>query len=685
MATGNTVRGLVGFMEESALPVGSQQLEIALSSALSVAIYATTQFLEQGRHSVQSLIQLQELFHKPRQLFECLITLVKIAKPKANASETIAKLMNEIQKLNNGAVCFESILSEVMTRTARPWLDAMADVVGLSSSTISQSTLYQSRSASAESSSSEMAGYFYVLPPEMLHLVTECDASLRLLRVHEPDHPLLSGMKAKGWPSFSWECSWEAIDKLQRQADEYERGLKKAIQRFSQQPLGHDHDLQKVTVNAVSRTDNKIALVPDIAELVNLDSSARWDQHLGTHKATDGDRLHHLVSTVLSADEEFPFPLAPSLNETLTFSISPLLKAQHRLLSCSLLHILFKTNNFRSHLRLHHRFQLLADGSFASRLSQALFDSDQPSGEGRRKDQGPTGLRLQTRDTWPPASSELRLVLMGILAESFAADSSEAQQQSGSSKAEGPRPSEAMSFAIRELSDDELEKCRDADSIHALDFLRLQYKPHWALLEAVLTSTSQTKYDCIFKHLLRLLRIRSVALGMIRSVSGRNSKSTSWSDHKFRVEMQFFVSTLAEYSANVAIRAAWLRFEGLADEVDKRLDGDDFDGAIAIAGGLQHLTEMHDEALHRMLRALCLDKKQVQARTVLEDIFGLILRTAALMHRHDEMANDYDEKIRAMYKDFRKQVRRFIRYLRAQSDATSGKAEALAFEARASS
>jgi hypothetical protein len=65
---------------------------------------------------------------------------------------------------------------------------------------------------------------------------------------------------------------------------------------------------------------------------------------------------------------------------------------------------------------------------------------------------------------------------------------------------------------------------------------------------------------------------------------------------------------------------------------------------------------------------------------VLEDIFGLILRTAALMHRHDEMANDYDEKIHAMYKGFRKQVWRFIRYLRAQSDAVSGKTEALAFE-----
>jgi hypothetical protein len=679
ITTGNIVKGLLDFMEESALSVGSQHLVIALSFAVSVVIYATTRFLEQGRHNVQSLVQLQELFHKPRQLFERLTTLVKIAKSGPNASETIAKLTNEIQQLGNGAVCFEGILSEVMMRTATPWLDAMADVVGLSSSVIRQSALGDSRSPLADDSSSGMAGYSHVLPPEISSLVTECDASLRLLQVHEPDHPLLTGMEAKKWPLFSWECSWEAIEKLQCRADEYERGLKKEIQSLSQQPPEHDHDSQKVIVDAVSRANSEVAPAPDIAELVNLDSPVRRDQHLGMHQATDGDKLDHLVYTGLSTDEE-SLTLAPSLNETLILSISPLLKAQHRLLSCSVLHILFKTHGFRSHLRIHHRFQLLADGSFASRLSQALFDPDQSSGEGRRKGQGQTGLRLQTRDTWPPASSELRLVLMGILAESFASDSSGARQHNGSAKAKGPQPSEAMSFAIRELSHEELEKCRDADSIHALDFLRLQYQPHSALLEAVLNPASQTKYDRIFKHLLRLLRVRSVALSMIRSVSGRNSKSTSWSEHKFRVEMQFFISTLAEYSANVAVRSAWLRLEGLTDKVEKCLDRDDFDGAIAIAGGLQHLTEMHGEALRGMLRALCLDKRQVQVRTVLEDIFGLVLRTAALIRRQDEMTDDSDEKLHAMYKDFRKQVGRFIRYLQAQSNAAAGKGEALAFE-----
>ena len=125
--------------------------------------------------------------------------------------------------------------------------------------------------------------------------------------------------------------------------------------------------------------------------------------------------------------------------------------------------------------------------------------SDQSSSEGRRKSQGKTGLRLQNRDAWPPTTSELRLVLTGILSESFASDSYAARQRTASPEAQDRGFSEAMSFAIRDLSDLELEKCRDADSIYALDFLRLQYKPPSALLDTILTLASQKKYDLIFK------------------------------------------------------------------------------------------------------------------------------------------------------------------------------------------
>jgi len=179
--------------------------------------------------------------------------------------------------------------------------------------------------------------------------------------------------------------------------------------------------------------------------------------------------------------------------------------------------------------------------------------------------------------------------------------------------------------------------------------------------------------------------MRTVSLSLTRSACGRNSNSRPKSDHRFRIEVQFFISTLAEYSTNVAVRAGWARLEGLVEKVEKCLDRSDFAGAIAISGSVQRLKEIHEEALDGMLRALCLDKKQVQARTVLEDIFGLILRTAAMIRRHDDTANDHDEKVYMMYKEFQKQVGRFIRYLQAQSDTSTwngsaGNGEVPAFE-----
>ena len=79
-----------------------------------------------------------------------------------------------------------------------------------------------------------------------------------------------------------------------------------------------------------------------VAELVDLDSTTGRNQPLGILQAIEDDKLDHLVSTGLSTDESCSFVLAPPLNETLVLSISPLLKAQHRLLSCSVLHLLSK-------------------------------------------------------------------------------------------------------------------------------------------------------------------------------------------------------------------------------------------------------------------------------------------------------------------------------------------------------
>ena len=129
---GNTSKGLVHFVEENAMLLGSQYLVIALSSAISVAIYATTRSLERERYGVRSLIHLQELFHRPWLLFEGLATLSKIVKSDSNDGEIIATLISDAQQVASGTVWLEDVLSEVVIRTATPWLNAMAATIGLS-------------------------------------------------------------------------------------------------------------------------------------------------------------------------------------------------------------------------------------------------------------------------------------------------------------------------------------------------------------------------------------------------------------------------------------------------------------------------------------------------------------------------------------------------------------------------
>ena len=76
------------------------------------------------------------------------------------------------------------------------------------------------------------------------------------------------------------------------------------------------------------------------------------------------------------------------------------------------------------HLGLQRSFHLLGDGVFVSRLTAALFDPEQASTERERgvmRSGTGMGLRLGSRGTWPPASSELRLALMGILGDCYQA------------------------------------------------------------------------------------------------------------------------------------------------------------------------------------------------------------------------------------------------------------------------
>src|SRR5690606_14844995 len=103
-------------------------------------------------------------------------------------------------------------------------------------------------------------------------------------------------------------------------------------------------------------------------------------------------------------------------------SFGPVIEAQSSLISRECMRLLFDTHQVRTHIDLLRQYFLFGNGVFCSRLAHALFDPDLSSAERRSGvalSGGTMGLRLSGRRTWPPASSELRLALMGVLSECY--------------------------------------------------------------------------------------------------------------------------------------------------------------------------------------------------------------------------------------------------------------------------
>jgi hypothetical protein len=369
--------------------------------------------------------------------------------------------------------------------------------------------------------------------------------------------------------------------------------------------------------------------------------------------------------------------LAPPISLTPLLSFCPLFSAQARLINSSCVRVFFKEHGLRSHLSLQRKFHLFGDGVFISRLSHALFDPELETAQrqqGVARSGGVMGLKLGSRDSWPPASSELRLALMGVLADSHYATANDGQEHKGGYLSRDGELPGGLSFAIRELPQEELEKCMDPHSIEALDFLRLQYKPP-SPLDAIITPTSLHKYDRLFKLLLRMIRMLYVVNQLFRDVTDRTRPEQPAIDpvtHKFRIEAHHFVMAVSSHFFEVSVGATWAKFEAKLDEIDRRINADD--AGIGQCEGLDRLREFHERVLDRIMFAALLRKRQEQVMKLLEDIFTIILAFArysshsrAQLGPHGRPSPD-DKEMRELYLRFRKRVSVFVSVCRGLSE-----------------
>jgi len=642
---------------------------VAAAATISSISSAILGYIWRYSEDIESFLQLQAVFDRPGQLMSCLCDMIGIISKANNDEMILSSVFDCIQALENAGSWLRPISLHILAAISTPWLESLAHSIGLQTN---RPTAYAEslicRNAGDTTNTVQVMPKF--IKDKELEMIIESRHSLKLLQSQSPDHVMLYPHgKASEVPKLEWHFDWADIKRIEAKAKRYEASV--------QQALMPKHNSQAHTRSWVhnkvqdSRPDfDPFGVSLDKIQADISDSRATFEQLSPIDQPlVDGNIFPDVLGKAFSkevADPESSDVFAPTLAIAPLLSFSPIIAAQSRLLNLSCLRMLFKEHDLRGHLELQRRFHLFGDGIFTSRLSHALFDTELESAE-RRKGHvrtGRMGLKLGSRDSWPPASSELRLVLMGILTETYY----------GALATDVPVPSNGelpggLSFALRDLSEEEIQKCMELHSIEALDFLRLQYKAP-SPVDAVITTSCLGKYDVIFRLLLRVTRMLFVVnqLSRIGKHRSRASFDTDPIASRFRFEAHYFVSTIAEYFSTVAVGSNWDQFETEIKDLERRLQNDDFSGQLGGHEGLRQLRMRHEQMLDKMMFALLSRKREQQAVKLLEDVFGLILAYNKSIidgtHKGVSTSNGISN-VGHIYHEFRAKVRAFMDACRA--------------------
>ncbi|KAL4978431.1 Spc98 family-domain-containing protein [Aspergillus desertorum] len=684
---GNNMQRIRSFIGRVPTAAAEPSAMSAFSTAASVIVYTLEKQLLNNSKHISSVLQIRSLFQRCGELVGALANMMDAVERAGSEARIISFVFKLAAHYAHIYGPMESLFREIVFKVAQPWLTYVESWIGFRPETsASIEILTSGRSfvsvkkceGKGNLPSQERYDYAYLpeqmpsfVPPDQAHLIYETGRSLRLLKRSHPHHPLAGNQPRIDTPKLACAGNWAELERIQIKARDYEARLRTEVLKYNRNGL-HEHE---TTIDKPESTEPKD--LPDAFNLFDLDDDRNTTGLLADDASLERAKLGQLLDEAEHAAGEQTGRLetnfAPEVTSSLYLSLAPLLSSQALLIDFSCLHLLFKEHNLRDHLSLQWRFQLLGDGYFTSRLSQSLFDSEMESGErktGVVRSGVHTGLRLGNRDTWPPASSELRLVLMGILNECYSSENA-----SGSGNPEFEKEKElpgGLSFSIRELTEAEIAKCKNPNGIEALDFLCLRYKPS-NILEAIITQRSLRKYDQLFKQLLRLLRMVSVVKGLIRDSTARFSLSGDTRNilQKFRIDCQHFILALSDYSFHLAIGSSWQCFQDTLYQIEKCLDRGDIDGTIEAAHSIPRLRAYHEDTLDRMLFALFLSKRHVEVARLLDGIFDTILKFAPLSRidwthgvRHESEA-----MVKRLYAVFRKQTTAFVGYLRSLDGA----------------
>jgi hypothetical protein len=622
--TGTTFRELCAFVAQPNTRVCTAMV------ALRRSITAVLDYLE--RHlceqivGVRSLLQLQQVIDRPLSILRHLHKFLRKLRRDLTDEELISTLSDEVTQLAESGSTLTGMMSEILSGASMPWLQRMAEDVGLSASMRgSNCALPTDGTASMASDPMPEASFLAIEDTRNLSSVRR---SIRLLRQHVPDHPLVDPQSAALGLDVVPTAPGRDLATLLQRADEYKL-------QMTEETTRHRLGIRWLRKTALLPSNNDYPLSVDSEgpfALSALEDIVMLGDEMGVANLPEITVYHSLqkaVEATLESTTDQPDIISVGDFSDVLFPLRPFIDAQASLVNGAVAEYLFNEYKLLDHLELHRSYHLFGNGDFVTRLATALFSDDVQTAE-RKRGNIPTsetmGLRLGSRESqrWPPASSELRLTLLNVLSDSYI--SSDSQQQQGTTQLPG-----GLSFAIRELTDAEIDRVMDPTSIYALDFLRLQYTPPSPLAD-IFTPAIVQHYDSIFRTLLvhvRVLHATSQLSALCNKTiirkSSRNESSETLTLRRFAWKARHFSTTIFSHFTDTVIASSWKDFSSQMSALHPKAQGE----TETPPTDLPSLTASHESYLSSIRNKLFLRHKHAAIRLAVEELAGIIVKTTA--------------------------------------------------------
>lgn len=688
-SSGEACRRLAQFIEKT-YSAKATPPRIALANALEKILLVVQDELGSRGLRARSIIQLQSLVRPAYSLLSYFHNLASKTRRSFSDATLLSIIYNEAYCAELSEPFLKDTMCEILRMVSKPWAEFVEEWIGLrdekgvpiSKDGPGKSFVRVDTQTWIDDQGFELTEPDFFLdmdnmptfvPDDVAQAIFETGRNLRFLRAYHPDHLLASPntFKVPQAPQLEWQFDWESITRVEQKAIAFHRTVSETL-RQTRHGSNHASEppskpLQEGDILQFFGKDEFALEQTILASIAQLEESVQ-------NTATDDslskllrERLFKNRNSIDSSDMEF----SPHWSLLPLLSFGPFVYAQSRLVNRECLRLLYTEHHLREHLRLQRGFQLLGNGMFSSRLSNSLFNPEMDTTErqsGVSRSGGRMGLRLASRENWPPASSELRLALAGVLTESFQQDiDASAEKRTFSSVRNRAELLGDLSFSIRDLSPDEMNNCMDPDSLEALDFLRMSYKPPTPLLP-IMTPAVLLKYDRVFRLLLRVLRMLFAVDQLFRDISSlREPDNVSL---RFRIEAHQFVSNVARYFFDTGINKPWHCFEAWLDKVEKGLDDPAGDATrpSSVTISPDRLGEQHERTLDDIMAALLLKKRQQPVLRLLEEIFSLTLRFAKQARLRAVGTALEGQDMAGLYGTFREKVEVFITVCRGMSE-----------------